>query len=90
VEARFSAGACWPTQIAARTNGPKAIAMVSAEMRNSGKRVFRDRPTDMGSLIDSLVALAPQRELRVQRSIQSLHDTPPIERLRQMVALLVH
>jgi hypothetical protein len=56
--------------IVATANRPKTIATVSAGRRNRDKRVLCDRLIDMARLIDSFVALATQRELRVQRSIQ--------------------
>ena len=67
--------------IVATANRPETIATMSVGRPDRDERVLRDRPVDMASLIDSLVALATQRGLREQ-----LHDARTIERLRQMVA----
>src|SRR5215467_7806295 len=56
--------------IVATANRPKTIAPMSVGRPNRDERVLRDRPVDMASLTDSLVALATQRGLREQRSIQ--------------------
>jgi hypothetical protein len=58
--------------IVATANRPKTMATVSVGRRNRNERALRDRPIDMASLLDSFVALATQRELRGQRSIQKL------------------
>ena len=62
--------------IAATANRPQTIATVSVGRRTRDERALRDRPIDMASPIDSFVALATQRGLRVQRSIQKLVMTP--------------
>ena len=77
--------------IVATANRPKTIAPMSVGRPNRDEQFLRDRPIGMASLIDSfLLHSQPNAGCESNVPSKSLHHPRPIERLRQMVALLFH